>query len=151
MALVLNGHSLETYLPIHQVWDRRSGSRRQVEKPVFPGYLFVRCVLSKEAWLDIKKTMGVVRILGIGDEPTPVPDEEIESLRQILTVQASITGHPRLRRGDRVRVMDGPLRGVIGTLVEVARNRHRLVVSVHLINRSVSTSIDASMVERCDP
>jgi len=151
VATVLNALSLETYLPTHRVWERRTGRRRQVEAPVFPGYLFVRCVLTKEAWLEIKKTMGVVRILGVGDDPMPVPDDEIDSLRQVLSVQPTISGHPRLRRGDPVRVVAGPLRGVLGTLVEVARNRHRLVVSIHLINRSISTNIEASMVERCDP
>lgn len=150
MAAVLSGQALEVYLPTHRVWSRRTMVPKEVEEPVFPGYLFVRCNLTKETWLAIKKTTGVVRILGIGDEPVPVPDHEIESLRQVLSVQPHIRGHPRLRRGDRVRVVKGPLKGVLGTLVEVARNKHRLVVAIELINRAVSANIDVSMVERLE-
>jgi transcriptional antiterminator NusG len=150
VSAVLTSQLPEVYLPMHRVWSRRTMERKEVEEPVFPGYLFVRCNLTKETWLTIKKTMGVVRILGIGDDPVPVPDHEIESLRQVLSVQPYITGHPRLRKGDRVRVVKGPMKGVLGTLVEVSRNRHKLVVSVELINRAVSTSIDVSMVERLD-
>lgn len=148
---LLAARSIETYLPTQRAWDRHASVPQQVDTPVFPGYVFVRCELNKEIWLAIKKTSGVVRILGYGDDPVPVPDHEVESLRLILAAKPQVEGHARLRKGDTVRVVKGPMRGVIGTLIEIARNRHKLVVSVNLINRSVSTTIDARLVERCDP
>ncbi|MBI3944870.1 MAG: UpxY family transcription antiterminator [Armatimonadetes bacterium] len=147
IATVLSAQSLETYLPLQRAWDKRSLEKRELELPLFPGYLFVRCDLTKENWLAIKKTLGVVRILGVDTQPVPVPDREIESLRQILSAAPRVDGHPRLRKGDTVRVVKGPMRGVIGTLIEIARNRHKLVVAVDLINRAVATTIDASLVE----
>ncbi|HEX3000025.1 MAG TPA: UpxY family transcription antiterminator [Armatimonadota bacterium] len=147
VSTVLSAQSLETYLPMHRVWDRHPTCPKEVEAPVFPGYLFVRCELDKEVWLTIKKTMGVVRILGVETEPVPVPDYEIESLRKVLAVRPNIQGHSRLRKGDTVQVVKGPLQGVIGTLVEIARNRHKLIISVDVLNRAVSTNIDASLVE----
>ena len=148
IASVLTGLEIETYLPSHQVWSRRTSTPKQVEEPIFPGYLFVRCGLTKQTWLNIKKTSGVVRILGVEAEPVPIPDWEIESLRKVLAVNPNVPGHPRLRKGDRVVVVKGPMRGVIGTLVEVSRNRHRLIVAVDLINQAVSANVDVSMVER---
>jgi len=150
VASVLSAQSVETYVPTCPAWSRRSRVPRLADTPIFPGYVFIHSPLTKEVWLTVKKTTGVVRIVGCGNEPTPIPDHEIESLRTVLAVQPVVVGHPRLRAGQHVRVVRGPLAGVYGTLVHVARNRHRLVITVELLNRSVSTSIDASLVEPCD-
>lgn len=150
VATVLTARSIETYLPTQRSWNRRTATKQEIDVPLFPGYLFVRCDLNKEIWLGIKKTMGVVRILGVDNQPIPVPDHEIDSLRRVLAVQPNVQGHVRLRKGDTVRVVKGPLRGTVGTLVEVARNRHKLVISINLINRAIATSVDASLVEPYD-
>lgn len=141
---------METYVPTCPAWDRRGRVGRLEEAPVFPGYVFIHSPLTKEVWLTVKKTTGVVRIVGYGEGPTPIPDHEIESLRTVLEVQPVVVGHPRLRAGHRVRVVRGPLAGVYGTLVSIARNRHRLVISVDMLNRAVSTTIDASLVVPCE-
>lgn len=145
----LEAHSLEVYLPTQRVWDRRAREPKQIEAPVFPNYLFVRCHLDGHVWNTVRRTMGVVRILGYDAVPTPIPDHEIDSLRVVLQAQPNIEGHPRLRKGDTVEVVKGPMKGVIGTLIEVGRNRHKLLVSVSLLNRAVSVKMDASVVRPC--
>ena len=147
VASIMEGFSFETFFPTREAWERRGASPKRIQVPILPCYLFVRTRLTKNAWLDIKKTTGGVRILGIGTDPLPVPDHEVESLRTILKVQPRVHGHPCLRSGDLVRVVKGPLRGVIGRLTDVARNRQRLVVSIDLLNQAVATHIDAEMVE----
>lgn len=147
----LTAQSFEVYLPTQHVWDRRTKEPRKVDAPVFPNYLFVRCQLDGQAWGTVRRTMGVVRILGYDSTPTPIPDQEIDSLRRVLRAHPSIEGHPRLRKGDTVQVVKGPMKGVIGTLVEVGRNRHKLVVSVGILNRAVAVKMDASVVVPCSP
>jgi transcription antitermination factor NusG len=54
--------------------------------------------------------------------------------------------YPYLREGQRVRIVDGPLTGVEGLLVESRPSKGLLVLSVHLLQRSVAMSVDATTV-----
>lgn len=151
VAHSLSSQSLKVYLPMQRCWARRSLEKREIEVPLFPGYLFVWCHLSKENWLTIKKTMGVVRILGVDGQPSPIPDHEIEWLQKFLAVDPWAQRYSALHEGCPVRVVKGPLKGLTGTLVRTSRNRSRLVITVDQIGWAASAEIRADWVERYDP
>ncbi|HID06814.1 MAG TPA: UpxY family transcription antiterminator [Armatimonadetes bacterium] len=149
VAASLEQRGMEVFLPLVERWKRVGRHERaKVRLPLFPRYLFVRCHLTHPTWRSIVKTLGVVRMLGYDDGPAPVPDEQIESVRRIIETRWDVEGHPYLKEGDKVIVVRGPLRGVVGTLVEVARNRHKLVISVDIMERAVAVTINASDVEK---
>lgn len=143
----LNAMNFQTFLPCFKVWSRRKSEL--IEKPAFPRYLFVRCVLTKEAYLSIKKTIGVIKFVGYGDLPTPIPDEEIESVKIVLSNANEVEGHPFLKVGDKVEVIRGCFEGAKGYLIEVGK-RHRLIVGIEMLGRAVSVHIDASMVRKLE-
>jgi transcription antitermination factor NusG len=95
-------------------------------------------------------TSGVVNIVSFGTEPAPVPDIEIDSIRKIIEARAGFFPNPYLAVEQQVEVVRGSLRGVVGTIVAV-KSRWRLVVSVHLLPRSIAVQMDMSMVERYKP
>lgn len=144
----LNARNFEVFLPCVKVWSRRR--EELVEKPLFPRYLFVRCALTKEAYLAIKKTVGVLKFVGYDGIPTPIPDDEIESVRIVLNGANNVEGHPFLKAGDLVEVVKGRLKGAKGYLIEIGK-RHRLIVGIEMLGRAVSVHIDASMVRRLEP
>ncbi|HLH37712.1 MAG TPA: UpxY family transcription antiterminator [Bryobacteraceae bacterium] len=139
---------LQNYCPcvpeIHQWADRR----KRIERPVFPGYVFVRLADTAPARLMIRETHGAVRILGNADRIEPVPDQEIDSIMRMLKSPLLCFPHPYLEEGSRVRIRRGALKGVEGVLVRF-KNRTRLVVSVNLLSRSIAADIDAKDVEKC--
>jgi len=137
--------NVESFLPLRTVRRRWADRWKEVRLPLFPGYLFVRA--PEERLAQVRRTRGVVCVLGT-DRPTPVEEREIENIRRMVGSDLPLDPYPYLRRGDRVRIRRGPLRGLEGILVR-RKNRHLVVVSVHLIGRSVAVEVDADGLERC--
>ncbi len=143
----LERKKIETFLPLIERWSRRKDRRKRIHLPLFPGYLFVRAEMDAHTHLEILKTDSVVRILCHGDKPAPIPDEQIHAIQVLIKNGIAVTPYPYLREGMRVRVVNGPLSGVEGILVKTKPDKQRLLLSVDLIQESVSVEIDESDVE----
>ena len=113
-----------------------------VQRPVFPGYVF--CRLDAHKKVPVLTAPSVEYIVSFAGAPAIVPDDEIEAVRR--TVEAG--GRPRsyLSAGQRIRIEYGALAGVEGILERTGKE-HRLVVSIHLLQRSVSVEIDEDQVQ----
>lgn len=141
----LASKGIENYLPVFHSWHQWKDRKKQVELPLFSGYVFARFCDSPEMRLRVLKTTGAARILGSGDRIEPVPDSELEAVQRILMASDSCIPHPFLREGAWVRVRRGPLKGIEGRLVEF-KNRGRLVVSVNLLSQAVATEVELADV-----
>lgn len=141
VARELAGKGLESFLAAVEEFHQWKDRRKRVELPLFPGYAFVRMEYSDETRLQVLRTNGTVRILGYGPEPEPIPDQEIGAIRTLIASKVPFLTQPFLREGAWVRVVRGPLRGVEGLLLQV-KKQTRLVVSINLLSRSISTEID---------
>jgi transcription antitermination factor NusG len=139
----LNGLGYERFLPMYKVRKRWSDRIKEVESPLFPGYLF--CRFNPHDRLPILKTPGVIQIIGFKDGPTAVDESEIRSIQTLVAAGVPHEPWPFLAAGDRVRIESGPLVGLEGILTEVKRG-HRLVLSVTLLQRSVAVEIDSALV-----
>lgn len=125
------------YLANRQWTDRV----RQVELPLFPGYLFVRC--DAQHRLPIVQTPGLLNLVSGRSGPIAVPDFEVENLRRALEVGVPLLPVPYLQAGDQVCIARGPLRGVCGILHEF-RSANWVVISVDLLRRSVAVQVNPS-------
>ena len=143
-ALLLNQKGFDPFLPTYTVKRRWSDRVKVVEQPLFPGYLFCRLDL-RQPWLPVLTTPGVISIVGTGKEPSAIPATEIEAVRRIVRSATSAEPWPYLRCGDCVTISDGPLRGTEGILAEM-KNACKLVVSIHLLQRSVAVVVDREIV-----
>jgi transcription antitermination factor NusG len=138
-AIALGGKGYEPYLPLYRLNRRRAGVLVKAELPLFPGYLFCRFDVKKR--LPILTTTGVISVVGFGREPVAIPDEEIETVRAVLYSGLPAEPCPYLREGQRVRIRHGSLDGVEGMLVK-KKNQFRMVISVTMLQRSISVEID---------
>ncbi len=93
----------------------------------------------------VLQSQGVVCFVGSAARAEPIPDEEIDSLRNVINNSSEFAYHPYLKEGMLVEVIHGPLQGVKGRLVREARHA-RLVLSITLIQRAVAIEIDADSV-----
>jgi transcriptional antiterminator NusG len=114
---------------------------------LFQSYLFVHTHIDSRIFHQIVKVDGVMRFLGLGD-PAAVPPEQIESIRTIVDGERYYYPWCYLEKGQKVRVIDGPLAGVVGTLVARKDKQRRLVVAVEMFQRSVAVELDSEAVER---
>jgi transcription antitermination factor NusG len=136
------------FLPTIDLWSRRRGVRHLVRAPMFPGYLFLHHAMDKTALIEVSKVRGVVQVLGERwDRLFPIPDEEMRGVEQVATAQQPVLPYPYLKEGQRARITGGPLAGLEGILVEIKPRQGLLVLSVHLLQRSVAVAIDGTAVE----
>jgi transcriptional antiterminator NusG len=144
--LLMRGCSL--YLPTvteTHVWSDR---RKKVEVPLFPGYVFVRIIAHNEWRVKVLRTPGVVRFVGCTAEGTPIPEDQLASVRTIVERNMPWASHPFLKVGQRVRVRGGALDGVEGIFLR--RNSDDvLIISVDVIQRSMAVSIRGYDIEVC--
>src|ERR1700684_1637638 len=143
VADYLNGQGYEWFLPLYKSRKRWSDRIKEVESPLFPGYLF--CRFNQHDRLPILKTPGVIQIVGFNRVPAVVEESEISALHTLMA--GGVPNHPcpSLELGDRVRIESGPLRGLEGILMDF-KGHHRLVLSVTLLQRSVAVEIDSALV-----
>jgi len=139
-ATVLRGKGYEPYLPVYSLYRRRAKVSVESQHPLFPGYVFCRFDANKR--LPILTTSGVISVLGFGNEPAPIPDEEIEAVSAALCSGLPAVPCAYLREGQRVRVTQGSLLGVEGILLK-QKNQVRMVISVTMLQRSISVEIDS--------
>ncbi len=144
----LHSKGFETFLPLIKAWSRRRGVQSTIALPMFPGYVFVRHALDKRSYIEILKAPGVVRVLGERwDRPASVPDEEIDAIRRVASVDVPVLPYPFLSEGERVRIADGALAGVEGILISTKPQKGLLVVSVPLLQRSVAVEVESTQVQ----
>ncbi|KAF0119171.1 MAG: transcription antitermination protein [bacterium] len=144
----LKNKDFEVFLPKAETWSRRKDRRKKIWMPLFPGYIFVQSQLDNYSYHDILKTVGVVRIIGIKGHPTPIPEEEIVSLKLMVNSGQPVFPHNYIKTGDKVTVIDGPLEGAVGTILRAKSKKDKLVVSIPLLQRSIAVEVHEWAVKK---
>ncbi len=144
VSMELEGQEIHCFLPLYKSVRRWKDRRKQIDLPLFPGYVFVHMALRDR--LRVLQLPGVVQLVSFNGKPAALPDAEIEVLRNALTGHASAKPHPYLAVGRRVRVRSGSVAGVEGILVR-RKQKFRVVLSIELIKRSMAIEVDESDIE----
>lgn len=147
-ALLLSGKGYQTLLPTFKTRKRWNGKVREVNAPLFPGYVF--CQFEAQNRLPILVTPGVLSVVGRGRIPLPVDDTEISAIQTVVSSGFRAEPWPYLEVGQRIRIESDALSGLDGILINFKGN-HRIVVSVTLLRRSVALEIDRSCVKPVGP
>ncbi len=142
-AQTLQRAGFEGFLPLYSSERFWSDRIKTLEKPLFPGYVF--CRFDMRVRPAILRTPGVVSIVSFGKTPEPVDDGEVAALQSVCRSGLAATPWPTPEVGSKVRLHEGPLRGLEGILVEDKKTR--LVLSLTLLQRSVAVEIDRAWIE----
>ena len=142
----LSRKSFEVYLPKIQARSKRRDRMQMIHIPLFPGYVFVNSILDAHQQLEIVKTVGVVRFVGNSQGPLSVSDQAIDSLKIMVHSDQQILTGRRLRQGEPVMVVSGPMTGVIGTFVRY-RGQGRVVVNIQALGQYAAVEVDVADVE----
>jgi transcription antitermination factor NusG len=147
-AVLLSGKGYQTFLPTYKTRRCWSGKLREVDAPLFPGYVF--CQFDAQKRLPILVTPGVVAVVRRGRIPLPVDDGEISAIQKVVSSGLRAEPWPYLELGQRIRIERDALQGLEGILIDF-KGSHRIVVSVSLLRRSVALEIDRSYVRPVGP
>lgn len=143
VAHYLETVGIEAYLPLRTERRRWKDRFKWVDFPLFPSYLFVHCEMYN-VMNKINRIRGVIAVVGSGC-PECIPGYQIESIKRVLQTGIPYEREVELCIGKNVLVINGPLKGVCGVLIE-KRNQNILVVKVDLINQGVSVIIEKENV-----
>jgi transcription antitermination factor NusG len=144
--LGLQEKGVRTFLPLHRQKRQWTDRQQWIEMPLFSQCVFVRISATAESRVSVLRTNGVLRFAGAQGVGTPVPDEQIEHLRAIIRRRIPLAPHEFLKVGERVRIREGALKGIVGIIAAI-RNDRSLVVSVDLIQKSIAIRIDGFEVD----
>lgn len=140
---------LEPWLPIVVERHRWSDRWREVEVPLFPGYLFAKA--TNADWHRILRTPGVLTVVKNGEAPAMLTDVFVSQLRDALgrdgAIPEPVTDLVDLALGDEVIVQEGILRGVRGVVRE-RRSGRQIIIWVAEIGRGAAFTIGAALVVR---
>ena len=147
----ITGKSIEAFLPRVQVMSRRRDRVKKILVPMIPGYVFVRFDMDPETYWDIIKTTGVVKLVSFRGEPVPADDREVASLMILDGTDRTVQNSAYINKGDRVMIMEGPLKGLVGFYVRRKGQSNKVVVSVDLLKRSLAVEIEDWALEKIKP
>lgn len=147
-ASLLSCKGYQTFLPTYKNAKRGSARAKEVQGPLFPGYLFCRFNVCDR--LPVLITPGVISVVGTGRVPIPVEESEIAAIQRMVSTGMHVEPCPYLEVGQRVRIEDGALSGIEGVLTSF-KGSQRIVVSVSLLRRSVALEIDRWAVSAVQP
>ena len=133
---------LEVQVPTETVTEITDGKTKELERKLFPGYVFLKMVYTDDTWHVVKNIRGVTGFVGSGTKPTPLTEEEVQQLgieKHEIVVAYS--------EGDSVRINDGPLTSFIGTVdqIDIEKNKVRVIVS--MFGRETPVELELDQVE----
>ena len=144
VSIILRDKGFEEFLPLYSAKRKWSDRVKQLDLPLFPGYVFCRIDVSARL-LPVVTIPGVLRIVSAGKYPIAVSDLEIEAVQAVLRSGLPAMPWPGLSAGSPVLIEHGPLAGLEGFVLEVNK-KYRLIVSVSLLQRAVAVEIEREWV-----
>ncbi|MFQ6116412.1 MAG: antiterminator LoaP [bacterium] len=133
---------LSVLLPKTEVMVTRSGRKKKLLKPLFPGYIFVEMELNDNFRYEIKNTPGVINFIGCGNDPTPVLENEIKYIMTLVDDGQTPLMETTFKVGDRAQVVNGPFMGTSGVITEIDIKRKKIKIAIDILGKQVAIDLD---------
>ncbi|AGH97788.1 transcription termination/antitermination protein NusG [Micavibrio aeruginosavorus] len=133
----LRRQGYDVWLPCIKKIRRHARRVENVQRPLFPGYMFVRMDINEQPWRAINGTFGVRNILCQNNKPQTIAPGFIEALRnRAVDDGRTIPVDDGMREGNVVRIAQGPFEDYIGTILKIA-DRDRIMLMLQILGREV--------------
>ncbi len=146
---LLKKRGFESYLPLHTVMRQWSDRRKKVEVPLFASYIFVQ--IEEHAIQSVLQVPGVAWTIRLNGKPAVLHPKELETIRRFIETGLQIDTSEltdEFFAGDRVKVMDGPLKGAEGILLHTHNRQHHFTMALASIGQVITVEIDIKIVKR---
>ncbi len=141
-----NLHDLiqEVSVPTETVVEiKEDGSRKEVERKIFPGYVLVKMVMNDDTWYVVRNIRGCTGFVGPESKPVPLTEEEVKKLGvEKISVEIAYA------EGDLVNVIDGPLEGFSGTVDSVDVSKNSVQVTISMFGRETAVEFELDQLEK---
>lgn len=134
---------LRMEIPMETVTEvTESGTTKEVERKVFPGYVLIKMVMTDDTWHLVRNVRGVTGFVGSANKPIPLSEEEVLAMgmeKHEIVVNYNV--------GDHVKIVDGPLASFTGIVEEIEPEKNRVSVMVSMVGRETPVELELDQVE----
>jgi transcriptional antiterminator RfaH len=141
----LGRQGFRTFLPMEEETRERNGKFAVVNKPLFPGYIFVAIDVAQGLWRSVNSTYGVTRLVSFGKEPAPVPLDLVAQLMLRCDASGKLLPPKVLRPGDQVALTTGPFANFVAEVERVAPDR-RVWVLMDIMGGQTRVAVGADQL-----
>ena len=136
------------FIPTEMLIEIKSGKKRTVQRNLMPGYVLIQMEPSEDVFNLVKSIKGVSSFVGDGHSPAPLTQEEVTNLLDI-TGDKHEKPKPKglYRKGDQVKVVEGPFVNFVGTVESVDEEKGKLSVMVSIFGRLTPVELDVLQVD----
>ena len=137
----------DVLIPIETKIKIKNGNRKMVKEKIFPGYVLVNMIVTDASWYVVRNTPNVTGFVGSGTTPTPVSEEEIESLLQRMG-QDEPEYKVDVAVDEIVKIVDGPFKDYEGKVSEVDEARGKAKILVSMFGRETPIELDFLQIKK---
>ena len=138
---------MQIVIPTEDEIEVKSGRRRTVTKKILPGYVLVQMKMDENSWSVVRNTPGVTGFVGSGNTPTPLREKEVsEILKQMLAEAPKVK--VGFRKGQSVRVTDGPFIDFVGVVDEINMGKGKAKVLLSLFGQETPVELDFLQIDK---
>lgn len=131
------------YIPMQKTTEVKDDKTREIETKVFPGYVFIKMILTDESWYIVRNTRGCTGFVGPdSNKPLPLTDEEVLAMgveKNDVTLEYKV--------GDFVTVCNGPLDGFSGVVEDISKELNKVHVLVSMFGRETPVELELHQVK----
>ena len=124
---------------------RDDGSSKEVERKLYPGYVFVKMVYTDETWYVVRNIRGCTGFVGPSSKPVPLTEAEVYKMgveTRVVEVSYSV--------GDQVRIIDGPLEDFVGIVDELDTDKNYVKVTISMFGRETPVELELNQAEKLE-
>jgi transcription termination/antitermination protein NusG len=138
---------LELLIPTQNKIQIKRGKKKAITEKIFPGYMLVKMILADDSWLAVRTTPGVTGFVGIGSKPTPLPPQEVDSIKKFM-VQDAPKYKATFSVGEAVKIVEGPFADFLGTVDKIDDAKGKVYVLVSIFGRETPVELDFLQVSK---
>ncbi len=146
-SMDLGDEICQVVIPTEEEIEVRNGQRHTVTKKILPGYVIIQMKMSDQSWNIVRNTPGVTGFVSSENKPVPLQEEEVSRILKQMEAEA-----PRVkvgfRKGQSIRVIDGPFIDFMGIVDEINPDRGKVKVLLFLFGRETPVELDFLQVEK---
>lgn len=138
---------LDVLVPTQEKIEIKGGKKVNVKEKIFPGYILVKMVLDDVSWLAVRTTQGVTSFVGMGNKPTPISEQEVQTIVR-FTQEETPSFKQVFSANDTVKIVDGPFSDFIGKIDSVDQEKGKVRVLVSIFGRETPVELDFLQIKK---
>lgn len=137
----------EIIIPTQNKIKINKGAKQTVAEKIFPGYILVKMIINDDTWITVKTTQGITGFLGVGNTPTALNDDEVQTILKFMKMEA-----PKYKTSfsinEAVKIIEGPFANFLGTINSIDEEKGKVTVLVSIFGRETPVELDFLQIQK---